>query len=64
MSPYKTLKASTLNNRAVQSTPGEEIPAATTLKESPRSVAGALFQSAACDDHLSAGPTDAAVTDR
>jgi len=24
MNPYKTLKASTLNNRAVRSTPGEE----------------------------------------
>ena len=35
MNPYKTLKASTLNNREVRSTPGEEMCTESTLKESP-----------------------------
>ena len=50
MNPYKTLKASTLNNREVRSTPGEEMCTESTLKESPQlRSAGALFQSAVCD---------------
>ena len=35
INPYKTLKASTLNNREVRSTPGEEMCTESTLKESP-----------------------------
>ena len=39
MNLYKTLKASTRNNRAVRSTPGDE----PTLKESPSCVVGHAF---------------------
>ena len=42
-----TLKASTLNNRAVRSTPGRATQAASTLEESPYHSAGALFLPAA-----------------
>jgi len=58
------LKASTLNNRAVRSTPGSEAHTASTLKESPIYAAVALFQSA-FHSHLSAvGPSDTAVIER
>ena len=49
MNPYKTQDASSLNNRGVRSTPGEETCTESTLKESPSpSPEGALFQSAVC----------------
>ena len=41
-----TATRSPLNNRAVQSTPGEAEVRTTTLKGSPNTAAGALFQSA------------------
>ena len=59
-----TLKASTLNNRAVRSTPGKATQAASTLEESPYHSAGALFQSASRSHQLSAGPSDTAVIER
>ena len=44
MNPYKTLKASTLNNRAVRRTPGEETHTESTLKESPLNGLGHSFR--------------------
>ena len=59
-----TLKASTLNNRAVRSTPGRATQAASTLEESPYHSVGALFQSASSSHQLSAGPSDTAIIER
>ena len=61
-----TATRSPLNNRVVRSTPGEEAEGrTTTLKGSPyTAAAGALFQSAFVVFLLSAGPSDAAVTER
>ena len=59
-----TLKASTLNNRVVRSTPGRATQAASTLKESPYYSVGELFQSASRSYQLSAGPSDTAVIER
>ena len=59
-----TLKASTLNIRAVQSTPGRATQAASTQKESPCHFAGALLQSAFRNHQLSAGPSDTTVIER
>jgi len=59
-----TLKASPLNNRAVRSTPGKATHTASTLKESPNNIAGALFQSASRSHQLSVGPSDATVIER
>ena len=49
MNPYKTLKASTLNNREVRSTPGENVYRIDSERVAQLRSAGALFQSAVCD---------------
>ena len=48
----------------VQSTPGEAEVRTTTLKGSPNTAAGALFQSVFCRLPASAGPSDTAVIER